>query len=189
MNEEYVMPDKSVIPWHQYAAISYMAANAKGSPSLGKTAMQKLIYLVQELQDVPIGYRFQLYNYGPYSSDLAEDLTYVEFLDGIKVDFDPVQNSYKIHAAKASDFLIGKASDFIAHFRQGIDRIIQEFGNRKVRELELIATAVYASRILKELDSYSEERLIEQVREIKPKFSNEEIVEAIKELEGLRYVA
>jgi uncharacterized protein YwgA len=183
------MSDKGLVPWHQYAAISYVAANAKGSPSLGKTAMQKLVYLVQELHRVPIGYRFRLYNYGPYSSDLAEDLTYVEFLDGISVDFDPVQNSYKIKAAKDAPFLIGKASEFLTRFREGIDQVIREFGNRKARDLELIATAVYVSRILQESQSYSEARLLEQVREIKPKFRDDEVLGAIKELQGLKYVA
>ena len=155
------MSDNNVIPWHQYAAISYVAANAKGSPTLGKTAMQKLIYLVQELHRVPIGYRFRLYNYGPYSSDLAEDLTYVEFLGGITINFDRLQNSYSIKAADASKFLTGKASEFLSGFRSQIDRIIREFGSRKARDLELLATSVYVFRILQASRTYSEQRLSE----------------------------
>jgi hypothetical protein len=68
---------KSSIPWHQYAALSYVAKKAPRVPALGKIALQKLIYLMQELSGVPVGYRFGIFHYGPSSSDLAEDLTYV----------------------------------------------------------------------------------------------------------------
>ena len=38
------------------------------SPQFGKTAFMKMAYLLQELYGVPLGYRFSLYTYGPYSS-------------------------------------------------------------------------------------------------------------------------
>src|SRR6266850_259581 len=103
------MPDNKVIPWHQYAVISYTAAKAEGGPALGKTAMQKLIYLMQELHRVPVGYRFRLYTYGPYSSDLAEDLTYVEYLGGLTIHYEPAQNTYKIRTGRDSNTLVGRA--------------------------------------------------------------------------------
>jgi uncharacterized protein YwgA len=182
------MADKSVIPWHQYAAISYVAEKAQGAHPLGKTAMQKLIYLIQELTGVPVGYRFRIYNYGPYSSDLAEDVTYVEFLNGIRVDFDAALNSYKIEVSEKAPFLKEKAREFIDRYQSGMDKIIQEFGQRKARELELVSTTVYVSRVLQATQTYSQERLMSQVQEIKPKFRPEEIQQAIKDLQGQKYV-
>lgn len=183
------MAEKSVIPWHQYAAISYVAEKAKGSPYLGKTAMQKLVYLIQELAVVPIGYRFRIYNFGPYSSDLAEDLTYVEYLEGIRVDFIPGLNSYKIELGGKSQFLMEKADEFFKQYRAGMDRIIAEFGHQKARELELISTVIYVARMLQAMNSYSEDGVANQVQGIKPKFSPEEIRQTIKDLQSKKYVA
>jgi uncharacterized protein YwgA len=42
---------------------------------------------MQELGGVPLKYRFHFYHYGPYSSDLAGDLEFVNTLKGISIDY------------------------------------------------------------------------------------------------------
>jgi uncharacterized protein YwgA len=183
------MAETSVVSWHKYAAISYVAEKAKGSPHLGKTAMQKLVYLIQELAVVPIGYRYRIYNFGPYSSDLAEDLSYVEYLKGIRIGFDTDLNSYMIEPGEKSQFLTEKADEFFGRYREGMDRIIDEFGHQKARDLELISTVIYVARALQSMKTYSEDALANQVQEIKPKFSAEEIRQTIKDLQSKKYIA
>ena len=64
------------IPWHRYSLIGYLSKCLQDTPgSLGKTVMQKLIYLMQEAKGVPCGYEYRFYNYGPYASELSRDLS------------------------------------------------------------------------------------------------------------------
>ena len=44
------------------------------SPTLGRTAIMKLCFFLQESKGVPLGYHFSLYSYGPFDSDVLSDL-------------------------------------------------------------------------------------------------------------------
>ena len=64
--------------WDQYGLIAELALRLKGvSRQFGKTALQKLFYILQEVYRVPLGYDYTLYNYGPYSEELADDLVFL----------------------------------------------------------------------------------------------------------------
>src|SRR3972149_288481 len=54
------------------AVIAALAERSKSS--LGRTAIMKLTYFLQELRGVPLGYSYRLYTYGPYDSQVLEDL-------------------------------------------------------------------------------------------------------------------
>src|SRR5260370_41172711 len=41
----------------------------------GETHIQKAVYLMQDLLDVPMEYQFILYKHGPFSFDLSDELT------------------------------------------------------------------------------------------------------------------
>ena len=43
------------------------------SPQFGKTVLMKFAYLLQEIYGIPLGYRFSLYTYGPYSKEVLAD--------------------------------------------------------------------------------------------------------------------
>ena len=63
----------------QQAAIlvSLIEALEKKDSWCGETNVQKATYFLQELFGVPLGFKFILYKYGPYSFDLSEKLTYL----------------------------------------------------------------------------------------------------------------
>lgn len=46
------------------AVLTALVKRAPKSP--GRTALMKFAYLLQAVRNVPLGYRFRLYNYGPY---------------------------------------------------------------------------------------------------------------------------
>ena len=62
----------------------------------GKTKLQKLVYLSQVLYDIPLEYRFEPYNYGPYSDELTTDISNLEFRGLLSVTFD--NEGYHIEA-------------------------------------------------------------------------------------------
>jgi hypothetical protein len=57
--------------WDRYALIVDLAERLHGYGKLGKKALQKLVYLLQKLEDVPAGYRFRFFTYGLFADDLA----------------------------------------------------------------------------------------------------------------------
>ncbi len=162
-------------PWHKYALISYLSAQIGSKGSFGRTALQKIVYLLQELKCVPSGYSFRFYNYGPYSSALAGDLDYVSALGGVTVSYDSCRNFYEITEGNKSALLISKGNNFIEQNKKLIGDIIRWFGDKQAKYLELIATVVYVSKHKKQLGVKDDTDLIEKTKQFKPKFSEKEI--------------
>lgn len=115
----------------------------------GKTALQKLVYLLQELYNVKVGYDFSLYTYGPFSSELLSDLDFVESLHGVEVGFIPEIHGYKIFPGKANESVRTKAKHFLETASVSINKIINDFGDFNAKELELRSTIIFVNRDLK----------------------------------------
>lgn len=58
----------------------------KKKPRLGKTAIMKYIFLLQKVYNVPLGYDFEIYTYGPYSSEVMEDIDLAKHQDIISME-------------------------------------------------------------------------------------------------------
>src|SRR5688572_11107025 len=54
---------------------------------LGKTSLLKLIYLLQEVYGVNLGYRFSLYTYGPYTASVMSDIDYMDGTGILSVEY------------------------------------------------------------------------------------------------------
>lgn len=137
---------------------------------LGKTALMKLLYLLQEIYGVPIGYRFSLYTYGPYVSEVMSDIDYAEAVQAINVRYEP-ESGYKISAATEPSSMPPPNEAIPA-----IERLLIAFGNFNARDLELRSTIIFAHKNMKS------ENLVALVKEIKPRFSESEIAAAVSEL-------
>jgi uncharacterized protein YwgA len=74
-------------PWNDYGLVAHFAKRLGGGHNLGKTKLQKLVYLLRELKGVRVGYDFRFYNYGPYSDSLSGDLGYLQSLDAQSILF------------------------------------------------------------------------------------------------------
>ena len=71
-----------------------------------------------------------------------------------------------------------------------LDRLVSEFGEYNARELELRSTTVFVHRHAEIPNGEAGRRkLVQLVKEIKPRFSNEEIQETVGELEGKAYIS
>ena len=130
------------------------------------------------------GYDFSFYTYGPFSSDLAADLDYVKTLGGVHINYEPVINMYEISPGDSAERLVEKSQDFLNLNKMAIDEIINHFGTRQAKELELLATLVFVSKS----GLFSDNDLLEKVKELKPKFSMDEIKDALTQLRSWSYV-
>lgn len=172
------------LPWNKYGIIIELAKRLNGiSPQFGKTALQKLIYLLTEIYGVPCDYEYSLYTYGPYSAELASNVDYVNALGGIEL-IDGLKGGYEIIVGEDAEHILSKAERFIKQYSDNIDQLIADFGSYSARDLELRTTLIYLSKN----EVLSKEELARQLRDLKPYFSNSEINEVIDELYQHDYI-
>jgi len=171
-------------PWNDYGLVTHIAQRLGGGQNLGKTKLQKLVYLLRELKGVQVGYDFRFYNYGPYSDGLSGDLGYLQALGGVKVTYDPLVNMYDIVAGDKAGVLEEKAAGFLRENRAALNEVIDQFGRRQAKDLELISTIVFVAKS----GIRQERELIAKVKELKPKFDRAEIKVSLTELNEAGYL-
>ena len=179
------MKEDFKVPWHRYSVIPHLAHELReASPQFGKTALQKMVYLLQEVNDVPLGYRFSLYNYGPYAQELASDLALVEALGAVKVTYveeDP--GGYEITDGPNSARIRERGGEFLAEHKSKIDHAISSFGHLRARVLELYTTAIFVAHSLSQGGNPPTiKKTIDSVYDLKPYFALEEIHNVVDEL-------
>lgn len=166
------------------AVLSALVKNAPQSP--GRTALMKFAYLLQTVKDVPLGYHFELYNYGPYDSTVLSDLSQAETLKAIKsktvtyssgygYEYMPTDKGYSAFAKKVADDL--------QKYQNEIEWVLGEFGRDSASRLELVSTIVFAEREMRRKNQpRSMENLRDRVKRIKPHFDEGIIAQTIDEL-------
>jgi uncharacterized protein YwgA len=179
------MNQKIEIPWHKYGLIAYLSKSLIDTPTqFGKTALEKLIYLIQELGDIDLGYEYRLYTYGPFSAEVLDDLDFTEHIGGVSVKYvESGRGGYDIIPADESEDLVSKSDDFLEAHKAGINSIVTEFGRLYAKDLELITTIIYMDRnAVLTSQSLSTEHLAKLVYDIKPHFTLATIQEKVSEL-------
>lgn len=165
---------------------------AESSPlgHVGRTGVMKFLYFLQTLRDVPLEYRFTLYSYGPFDSDVLADLSSAETLGVVSssvVQF-PGGYGYRIKLGPQAKWMQGRCHRFLRRCGGDVRWVIRNFGEMNSSQLELVSTILYADRdAAEENERLSIDALVETVKEVKPHFSREEILDYARKLrrEGL----
>lgn len=175
------------IPWNRYALIAEMVDRLKDRrPQLGKTALQKLVYLLQEVCGLDCGYRyrFDFHIHGTFSSELLQELDLVESIGGVKIVPTPSSiEKYNILPGRNIEALRKKVHEFLSDERvvYSLNKLVEDFGGLCTRELELFSTVVY---VVMELNSsgspISQPDIIRIVKTVKPRFTDGEIQRAVE---------
>ena len=152
------------------------------SPQFGKTAFMKMAYLLQELYEVPLGYRFSLYTYGPYSAEVLADLEYAKLRKQVDVEYlgDP-QGGFKITPSEVAGGS-NLQNEQIAKYSQLLNELVEHFGSFNARELELRTTSIFLWKRTRPRKPENVNTLIEAVRQLKPHFSEMAIRSVIYDL-------
>ena len=166
------------------AVLSALVKDAPQKP--GRTALMKFAYLLQTVRGVPLGYRFELYNYGPYDSTVLSDLSQAATLKAIKSEtvYYPSGYGYEYTTnEKGYSALCKKVADDLAKHDDDIEWVLKEFGSDSASRLELISTIIFAEREMRRKhQDRSKEELCRRVKRIKPHFTDETIAETVDEL-------
>jgi len=139
--------------------------------SLGRTALMKCLFFLKVLRNVPLPYNFRLYTYGPFDSDVLDDLRYAESLGAVEsrlVSF-PGGRAYEYQRGPKAKELERQAGEFPARHKESINWVLNEFGNRTAVDLEVASTLVYVDRALAEKNVRTTiAELARKVHDVKP---------------------
>ena len=132
----------------------------------GETHLQKCLFLLQNMSNVPIGYEFRLYKYGPFSFDLRDDLVQLQ-AEGV-LNLSPRSSSYgsSLEPSRPSLLLLHKHfPNTLKKYQHEICFVADQFGDMNARDLERYATVYHF--FLKDSNSSNEE-IGEMVNGVKP---------------------
>jgi len=111
----------------------------------GETHIQKSLYLLEALFDVPTKMGYVLYKYGPYSFDLTDHLA--EMRGRGLIDLQPMGYQYgpKIVPGESAQKLKELYPETLKKYEPKISQVAEIIGSKNVSELEKLATAVYVT--------------------------------------------
>ena len=164
------------------AAILARLAQQAPAKKLGRTAVMKTLYFLQELADVPLGYDFRLYTYGPFDADVLGDLAMATARGLVceRMVLFPRGYGYEVTPLPAGEQAAQSLEPALA---QAVDRAIAEFGALGAAELELRSTIVFVDReFAKAGRAVAPDALANQVRQIKPHFTTTTILTRVREM-------
>ena len=145
---------------------------------VGKTKIQKLMYFLQDAYGLPLGCKFYLHYYGPYSDEVDSGISNLRFMGYVNVR--PDAEGYGFHVTRNSTGEVGWAT-VISNAEQQIDSVVEHLGSMDVSQLELAATIHYVSKS----SGFKKGDVIASVRSRKPKFSRELISDAYDSLASM----
>jgi len=144
---------------------------------VGKTFIQKSIYLLQEGLKENLNYDYKLHFYGPFSQVLADDIDTLEILDLIDVKYNPGGYGYQIRITKEGISFLDKFQTQYGVEDEKLQKVLSLINGEFGRGMELLGTVLYFAR----LTDYKDE-LKKLVNMVKPHFSDKEIMETLQRL-------
>ncbi|MCE2464776.1 MAG: hypothetical protein J4G01_01650 [Dehalococcoidia bacterium] len=146
---------------------------------VGKIRLQKLAYFLQEAFAVPTKFPFKMHHYGPYSETIETNTARLKLAGYVDVAADA--QGYGFHITP-TDEAQGEWRDLVKPFKDSIEGVINNFGQRAIPELELAATIHYVKRLRPEV---STSELVGTVGQLKPKFDQKYVSQVASQLEEI----
>ncbi len=130
----------------QYALLLKLAKELKTHGSwAGETHVQKTAYFLQELLNVPLGFKFVLYKHGPFSFGLRDSLSQMESERFIELKEQPYPYGPSIVPGKA-EATLREMAPTTAAFADQVGFVAEKLGPSGVAELERLATALLITK-------------------------------------------
>lgn len=144
--------------------------------NIRKTQVQKFIYFLQEVVGVKLGYRYEMYHYGPFCFELSDDLDAMGAM-GI-LDIEEASSGYGFNISEGAYAKEPDEEDakVLRQYEKALDGIVETFGKLRAEQLEIISTVHFVDSILKRKSKrHDKKTVIEQVKRLKPKFTPDDI--------------
>ena len=144
----------------------------------GETHIQKTVFFLQELFQVPSGYEFVLYKHGPYSFDLHDDLGRMRtnLILGLEPK-PPYGPSFTLD--EIGDSVIKQRRQVVDQHSKEIEFIVATLGKKDVRDLERLGTALLLQKEFPKVDQIT---LAGKIVEYKPHVDESLALDAVREV-------
>jgi uncharacterized protein len=155
------------------------------SANMGRTMLMKLCFFLQEVRGLPLGYRFTIYSYGPFDSQVLSDLDSAVNLGAVrsKVVYNPIGYGYQLSTGPQAEASKQLGEEFLRSYEEHIDWAVKEFASKSVGDLELESTIVFVHRDLtSKQTSLTFDSLADRVRNLKPHFDRDYVLERERDL-------
>jgi hypothetical protein len=147
---------------------------ARADVRLGRTALMKCLFFLKVVKRVPLPYSFGLYTYGPFDSNVLDDLQYAEALgavEGTLVEYSRGRG-YEYMRGPRIEAVEKQAQEFLTRYEESINWVLDEFGKRSAIDLEMASTLVFIDRVISRKKARATiADLARKVREVKPHLS------------------
>ena len=148
------------------------------NPNMGKTAVMKTIYMLQQVKHIDLGCEFSIYTYGPYSADVMEDINEL-VSDGFLSSNVYFYKDYIGYTLSTTDSGTKAVSNPKDEDTVALKEILNFVRGKNAKELELYSTIIYVEDwYLKNEKANNIPAIINKVHELKPHFSEEVIQKA-----------
>ena len=127
------------------ALITCLVQQLRGQGSwCGETHVQKAVYFLQTLLHVPLQLQFVLYKHGPFSFELRDDLTGFRADELLALELYPY--GPRLAVTKQGRYIQSIRAITLAKYKGRIDFVAKQLGDKDVRALERLATALFVTR-------------------------------------------
>lgn len=144
----------------------------------GETHLQKSMFFLEVLGEIPLNYDFILYKHGPYSFAFREDLARLRSLGLAELELNPPYGPRYRLSAKGVEFL-DRNRAAIKPWGTVLKNVAECLGDKKVGDLEKLGTALLLSRQEAKADMAS---IASKINKLKPHVSEEEARQALRQL-------
>ncbi len=144
----------------------------------GETQLQKTLFFLQELLQVPMGYDFMLYKHGPYDFDLHDELGGMLTNSVLALEHRPPYGP-RFKVGDIGEGLIHQRKDDIISYIQHIEFIAETLSNKDIRDLERLGTALLLKKEFPDLDQTT---LASKIVELKPHVPHNMALSAVQEV-------
>lgn len=154
---------------------AHRAAESAGG-YLGRTALQKVMYFLHT-SGVPMGYRFELYHYGPYCDEITRDVEWLQ-ADGVIADRSAGARYPNYAPGETAGEMMAQNGKEVERYRGQVRQIVQSLVPLRPDRLELLATLDYLFRWEKATggDGPWKERVVQRFFKVKgQKFADDEV--------------
>lgn len=150
----------------------------KAKQPVGKTYIQKGLYLLQEGFGEDLGFSYKIHFYGPYSQELSNLEDVLDDYKMIDVEYIDENKGYKVTLKPNGKRLLDSQEDEYNIDMDKIEKVSSLISSAKVKDLELLSTVLYFSKLMNDRNA-----IIKKVLTLKPHFNKNQIKETIKKLE------
>ncbi len=166
------------------AVILSLIENLKANGSwCGETHIQKATYFIQELFGVPLGFEFILYKHGPFSFDLSDELTAMQADMLLRLQPQPRPYGPSLIPGESSELIKRHFPVTLKEYDSQVAFVAVQFSDKKVSELERLATALLVTREI-EPDGSPESRA-QCITRLKPHVKIDEAQDAVKAVDKI----